>query len=68
MNCGAPLEPEPPRGDFAGAGEMKRCSTGLAALDAAHAREARRDPRFRLAAVLTLRRYLRRQIAGASGE
>lgn len=37
MNCGAPLEPEPPPGDFAGAGEVEALLARLAALDAAHA-------------------------------
>lgn len=38
MNCGAPLEPEAPPGDFAGAGEMQALLESLAALDADHAR------------------------------
>jgi radical SAM protein with 4Fe4S-binding SPASM domain len=38
MKCGAPLEPEPPPGDFAGPEEMSALLAGLAALDAEHAR------------------------------
>ena len=38
MACGAPLEAEPPPGDFAGVEEIESLLRGLAALDADHAR------------------------------
>jgi radical SAM protein with 4Fe4S-binding SPASM domain len=38
VHCGAALEPEPPRGDFAGLGEISALLDSLAALDAGHAR------------------------------
>ena len=36
MNCGAPLQAEPPPGDFAGPGEIQALLERLAALDAEH--------------------------------